>query len=528
MDELALWQRYQDWLYRHEELGLYLDISRIRFDDAFVEQMQPKFAEAFEEMAALEQGAIANPDENRMVGHYWLRDPDRAPSAALKQDILSTIQDIKAFTQQVHTGALHPPGQEKFTDLLCIGIGGSALGPQFVSQALTADAPPLTAHFIDNTDPAGIDRTLNRLGDRLATTLVIVTSKSGGTPETRNAMVEVRHRFEQKGLHFSKQVVAVTGINSNLEQVATQQGWLGTFPMHGWVGGRTSELSAVGLLPAALEGIDIMAILQGAKVMDAATRMADLRQNPAAMLALSWYYVGEGHGLKDMVLLPYKDSLALFSRYLQQLVMESLGKERDLDGKIVNQGIAVYGNKGSTDQHAYVQQLREGVNNFFVTFIEVLQDREGASITIDQEATAGDFLNGFLLGTRQALYDNQRGSITITVPRVTPEIVGALIALYERAVGLYASLVNINAYHQPGVEAGKKAAAGILDLQAKAIAAVQNLGRSCTIAELASKIGAEKDIETLYQILRHLDANHRHIKLSGDSVNLAQLQVSQQ
>ena len=170
--------------------------------------------------------------------------------------------------------------------------------------------------------------------------------------------------------------------------------------------------------------------------------------------------MGEGHGLKDMVLLPYKDSLALFSRYLQQLVMESLGKERDLDGNVVNQGIAVYGNKGSTDQHAYVQQLREGVNNFFVTFIEVLKDREGESIVIDQGATSGDFLNGFLLGTRQALYENQRDSITITVPSVTPNIVGALIALYERAVGLYAALVNINAYHQPGVEAGKKSRCG--------------------------------------------------------------------
>ena len=171
--------------------------------------------------------------------------------------------------------------------------------------------------------------------------------------------------------------------------------------MHGWVGGRTSELSSVGLLPAALEGIDMIAILNGAKVMDAATRVAELRQNPAAMLAMSWYFVGEGQGLKDMVLLPYKDSLALFSRYLQQLVMESLGKEQDLNGQVVNQGIAVYGNKGSTDQHAYVQQLREGVNNFFVTFIEVLKDREGDSIAIEEGATAGDFLCGFLLGTRQ-------------------------------------------------------------------------------------------------------------------------------
>jgi glucose-6-phosphate isomerase len=526
MDAIALWQRYQDWLYQHDELGVYLDISRIRFEAAFIEQMQPKFAKAFNDMAALEQGAIANPDEHRMVGHYWLRDPDLAPSPELKQDIVSTIQDIKTFTQQVHMGALYPPGKEHFTDLLCIGIGGSALGPQFVSEALAADFPPLKAHFIDNTDPAGIDRILNRLGDRLATTLVIVTSKSGGTPETRNAMVEVQHRFRQLGLHFARQAVAITGIGSNLENVAHQQGWLATFPMHGWVGGRTSELSAVGLLPAALEGIDMMAILNGAKMMDEATRVPDLRKNPAALLAMSWYYVGEGHGLKDMVLLPYKDSLALFSRYLQQLVMESLGKEKDLDGRVVNQGIAVYGNKGSTDQHAYVQQLREGVNNFFVTFIEVLKDREDDSIVIENDATSGDFLSGFLLGTRQALYENQRDSITITVPDVTPQIVGALIALYERAVGFYASLVNINAYHQPGVEAGKKAAAVILDLQSKAIAALQASKTPMTIAALATHIGATEDIETLYKILRHLNANERHVQLSGQAVALGDLVVT--
>ena len=525
-DAIALWQRYQDWLYHHEGLNVYIDVSRIRFDDAFMEKIRPKFVHTFEAMEALERGAIANPDENRMVGHYWLRDPELAPSPELKQDIVSTIQDIKTFTQQVHTGALYPPGQERFTDLLCIGIGGSALGPQFVSEALTADFPPLKAHFIDNTDPAGIDRILHRLGDRLATTLVAVTSKSGGTPETRNAMIEVRHHFDQLGLHFAKQAVAITGIGSNLENVAKQQGWLATFPMHGWVGGRTSELSAVGLLPAALEGIDMMAILNGAKAMDAATRIHDLRQNPAALLAMSWYYVGDGHGLKDMVLLPYKDSLALFSRYLQQLVMESLGKEKDLDGNVVNQGIAVYGNKGSTDQHAYVQQLREGVNNFFVTFIEVLKDREGESIVIENDATAGDFLSGFMLGTRQALYENQRDSITITVPDVTPEIVGALIALYERAVGFYASLVNINAYHQPGVEAGKKAAAGILDLQSKAITALKSGKEPMTLTTLAARIGASEDVETLYQILRHLDANNRHVKLSAQSTGLGEITVS--
>src|SRR5438477_12777714 len=145
--------------------------------------------------------------------------------------------------------------------------------------------------------------------------------------------------------------------------------------MWDWVGGRTSETSAVGLLPAALQGLDIDGILAGATACDEITRQPDMMRNPAALLALMWYYAGEGRGTRAMVVLPYKDRLELFSRYLQQLVMESLGKWTDRDGNEVGQGIAVYGNKGSTDQHAYVQQLRDGLNNFFVTFIEVLRDR---------------------------------------------------------------------------------------------------------------------------------------------------------
>ncbi|PSB66994.1 glucose-6-phosphate isomerase, partial [filamentous cyanobacterium CCP1] len=218
--------------------------------------------------------------------------------------------------------------------------------------------------------------------------------------------------------------------------------------------------------------------------------------------------------------------LLLFSRYLQQLVMESLGKEKDLDGNTVYQGIAVYGNKGSTDQHAYVQQLREGVPNFFVTFIEVLEDRNGTSIDVEPGATSGDFLSGFLQGTRQALYENQRDSITVTVPTVTPRTVGALIALYERAVGIYASLVNINAYHQPGVEAGKKAAATILDLQQQVVKALQEAGNPLSLSDLAAKINAPDKIESIYIILRHLAANQRSVAITGDLGQPASLTIA--
>lgn len=516
MDAAALWQRYQDWLYYHEGLGLYLDVSRMRFDDKFVATLQPKFEKAFQDMADLEKGAIANPDENRMVGHYWLRDPELAPTPELKQDIIDTLEQIRTFAQKVHSGEIHPPQAEKFTDILSIGIGGSALGPEFVAEALSPVFPPLNIHFIDNTDPAGIDRILAQLQDRLATTLVITISKSGGTPETRNGMLEIKHAYEKQGLDFAKYAVATTGRGSNLDKVAQAEGWLASFPMHDWVGGRTSELSAVGLLPAALQGIGIDAMLAGAKEMDAATRVPDLKGNPAALLALSWYFAGNGKGEKDMVVLPYKDSLLLFSRYLQQLVMESLGKEKDLDGNTVYQGIAVYGNKGSTDQHAYVQQLREGVPNFFLTFIEVLEDREGESVTVEPGVTSGDYLSGLLQGTRQALYENHRDSVTVTIPEVNPYTVGALIALYERAVGFYASLVNINAYHQPGVEAGKKAAAAVLDLQRRVVEVLQEMGQPISLATLAEKVDASDQIETIYKIVRHLHANQRGVSLSGD------------
>jgi glucose-6-phosphate isomerase len=280
--------------------------------------------------------------------------------------------------------------------------------------------------------------------------------------------------------------------------------------MWDWVGGRTSEMSAVGLVPAALQGLDIEGMLAGARAADEVTRVPETRKNPAALLALMWHHAGGGRGAKDMVVLPYKDRLALFSRYLQQLVMESLGKEKDLDGKVVHQGIAVYGNKGSTDQHAYVQQLREGVNNFFVTFIEVLRDRDGKSPALEGEATAGDFLSGFLLGTRRALYENDRESITITIPDVSARSLGILIAIYERAVGLYASLVNINAYHQPGVEAGKKAASAVLALQEKALALLADKKRPLGLEEIAEGIGAPDEIETLFKILEHAAANPDH------------------
>jgi glucose-6-phosphate isomerase len=209
-----------------------------------------------------------------------------------------------------------------------------------------------------------------------------------------------------------------------------------------------------------------------------------------------------------MVVLPYKDRLELFSRYLQQLIMESLGKERDLDGKVVNQGLTVFGNKGSTDQHAYVQQLRDGLHNFFVVFIEVLSDRTGLDFEVEPQVTSGDYLFGFFMGTRQALHENGRQSVTLTLTSVQPATVGGVIALFERTVGLYATLVNVNAYHQPGVEAGKKAAESVIQLQTEILRALTS---PLTVSELAARLGTENS-EAIFKICEHLAANGRLAK----------------
>jgi glucose-6-phosphate isomerase len=527
MNAQQLWQRYNDYLCVCPGIDLVLDISRMNFPDGFLAGMEPRMQQAFAAMAELEGGAIANPDEQRMVGHYWLRNPALAPAPELAAVIEFTVRAITEFAADIHAGNISPPSGRHFTRLLVIGIGGSALGPQFMADALASSGDRLRPHFFDNTDPDGMDRVLTELGPALAETLVIVISKSGSTPETRNGMLEAQQAFTTAGLSFAKQAVAVTGRDSQLDRTAAAEGWLARFPMWDWVGGRTSVTSAVGLLPAALQGIDIAALLDGAMLCDMATRTTDTRANPAALLALMWYHATGGRGAKDMVVLPYKDRLLLFSRYLQQLVMESLGKERDLDGAVVHQGISVYGNKGSTDQHAYVQQLREGVANFFATFIEVLQDREQPSLKVEKDVTSGDYLAGFLQGTRQALYDNGRESMTITVQRIDARTVGVLIALYERAVGLYASLVNINAYHQPGVEAGKKAAGAVLERQHELLAWLrENGGKGFTAEEIAAGIGKPAEAETVWRLLLHLSANGDHGVLGDGAADPRQRRFS--
>ena len=516
MSKTPSWNYFQQHCLQMPELGMSIDTSRMNAPDKLPDSLQEKFSIAFEQMQELEKGAIANPDENQMVGHYWLRNPALAPTEKIQNQINSTLDNIQQFAADIHQKKIKPQKSTQFRNVLSIGMGGSTLGPQLIHSALVSQDEHMRFYFIDNTDPDGMDRVISSIGKGLAETLILIISKSGGTLETRNAMIEVQECCSSAGLDFARHAVAVSEENSQLAQLASRENWLGCFPMWDWVGGRTSILSAVGLLPAALLGINISSLLNGAKIMDELTREVKITENPAAVLAWMLHHAGGGRGQKAMVMLPYKDRLIYLSPYLQQLVMESLGKEKDLKGKTVNHGLTVYGSKGSTDQHSIGQQLRDGPDDFFVAFIEVLKDREHHSIEVEPEVTSGDFLQSFLLGTRDALFQKGRASLTITLEELNSQSLGALIALFERAVGLYANLIGLNAYHQPGVEAGKLAAGDVIKLSVK----IQNYlksnpGQKFDAVTISDALEESGKAETVYKLLQHLAANRRVLKFPG-------------
>ena len=417
-------------------------------------------ARAHAEMRRIEAGEIKNPDEGRQVTHFTDR---RTYTEG------AVFAEVQAFAEGVRSGTI--PGDGTRIDAVIInGIGGSALGPQLLQFALNGPYwNELSAErrrgfprlfFLDNTDAAGVTDVLAVV--RPQTTLVVTISKSGGTQETRNNTVAMEQAYAAAGVRFASRAVAITKEHSRLDQEAKAAGWLKRFPMAESIGGRTSETNIVGHVPAALAGLDFGAFVAGARHMDELTSHADPRHNPAYQLALTWYLAGKGRGDRNMVIVPYSDRLLLLARYMQQLVMESLGKERGLDGRVVNQGLNVFGNKGGTDAHAYIQQLNDGRDDFFVTFIEVLKDAD--QIEIESGLTMGDYLHAFKRGLANALTAKGRQVIDIVLDELTPFSLGLLIALYERAVAYYAELIGVNAFHQPGVEAYKRASNAVTTL----------------------------------------------------------------
>ena len=485
-----------------------LDISGLFSIDQAGEDLVASFTKVHAEMKKIEAGEIKNPDEGRKVTHF----SDRASYP--KEDL---FVDVETFAQEVREGMIKGGTGKVFKNFVVNGIGGSALGPQLMQFAVNGPywnelseekrRGWLRMYFTDNTDTSGLTDVLNVVD--LEETMILSISKSGGTRETYNNMKAFEQAYEAAGLKFADYATAITMVGSKLDKISQEEEWLKVFPMAESIGGRTSECSIVGHLPAALTGVDFRTFLDGASQMDTMTRSPEVYENPAYMLAACWFAAGGGKGDKNMVIVPYSDRLVLLSRYLQQLVMESLGKELDLDGNTVHQGLNVFGNKGGTDAHAFIQQLNDGRNDFFITFIEVLKDAR--TVAFDDGFEMGDYLHAFRAGLSNALRSNEREVIEIAIPDINEFYLGMLIALYERAVAAYAELINVNAFHQPGVQSYKLAANAVNDVNEKVQKFVaENADFVGTGAEVAEKIGA--DAVAVTGVLCKFAANEREVK----------------
>ncbi|HEX3015894.1 MAG TPA: glucose-6-phosphate isomerase [Desulfobacteria bacterium] len=383
----------------------------------------------------------------------------------------AVVSEIVAFADKA---------RHKFTNFVVLGIGGSALGPLAVQQALNhlyynelpknlRDGRP-RLYVIDNADPERFAALLDLMDP--AETLFNVITKSGSTSETMSQFMLVRALLKERlGDKYYEHLVATTDSKGgSLVKIARQEGYRLFYIPEG-VGGRFSELCPVGLLPAAMTGIDIEELLAGAAFMDQWIESKPLAQNPAYLLALL-QILAYRKGNNISVLMPYADSLKYIADWYAQLWAESLGKRNDLTGKEVCVGQTPVKALGVTDQHSQVQLYTEGPFDKVITFLRVEEFRREVKIPTDfVELTNLAFLGGHSLNelmdaeqraTAYALTKAGRLNNTIILPRVNPFTVGQLLYLFEVETAFAGELLQVDAFNQPGVEEGKNATYALL------------------------------------------------------------------
>ncbi|MBQ8847628.1 MAG: glucose-6-phosphate isomerase [Candidatus Gastranaerophilales bacterium] len=361
----------------------------------------------------------------------------------------------------------------RFDNVLVLGIGGSALGAQALSEALLKpywnlldkeqreNLPKI--FFLDNIDPDQINALLDMLD--LKKTLVNVITKSGSTAETMSQFMIIKDRlYNLLGDDYRKNIVATTDKQVGiLRQLANEEGYK-TFVVPDDVGGRFSVFSAVGLVPLALVGIDIDEIIRGIKIMDLTLKNTDITKNIAAQNALVHYLMDKQKGKYLSVMMPYSSRLKYVSDWYVQLWAESLGKEYDREGNRINNGPTPIKALGATDQHSQIQLYNEGKNDKVVTFIRVDEFDTNLDIPNIFEYTGLNYLGGKTINklinaeadsTAVALADYRRPNITIRLPKINEYYLAQLFYMFEMETAIIGELYNIDAFNQPGVEQAK-------------------------------------------------------------------------
>lgn len=440
--------------------------------ETVIKSFGPSIERARKSIKLIESGGIANhtevvhDSENLAVDHFNLRMPKALSTVEGKnlEHSLEIWKDCLDFVGSIEAGKITNEKGKKFTDVIFNGIGGSYLGPYMLLRALSHLVPEsqkknmLTPHFVANTDPDEFQATIAKLN--IKTCIMVTMSKSGSTKETAGNMLAFNHVLEENKLDIGTHSCAITVKGSDLDKTAERLKFLKSFHMNQQTGGRTSIVSAIGMLPCAFGHLDFESFIKGMSHMDSLTRRSDAKENPAFLYAIGLEQQKRIRGRQNIVYLAYSAPLVELPHYLQQLFMESLGKEYDIDGAIVNEGLTVFGGVGTGEQHAFMQQVQKGIPDSLVRFTYF---RERSADYCLKElpphgTTMGRQLLAFEKGTESALMSNGRDFITTVYQRLDAFNVGMIIALEERVVSVIAAMRRINAFDQPGVQDGKVSA----------------------------------------------------------------------
>ncbi|MCL2789778.1 MAG: glucose-6-phosphate isomerase [Desulfobulbus sp.] len=439
--------------------------------------------------AAMRQGAVLNriqgyASENRQVLHTACRDvfddPPMAPEASAKAR--RELEKLRIFLDELASGAIVNAEGKPFTTMVQVGIGGSDLGPRALYMALKAYALcGRSARFIANVDPDDVAEVLSGLD--LSRTLFNVVSKSGSTLETLTNEELVRARIVAAGLDPALHLVAVTGEGSPMDDANK---YLRSFYMEDYIGGRYSATSMVGLVTLGFVlGFEaVMEILRGAHEVDRAAMEPDIRANIPLLLALLgiWNHNFLGHA--TVAVLPYSQALSRFPAHLQQCDMESNGKSVTRQGKTVGwkTGPVVWGEPGTNGQHAFYQLIHQGTEVVPVEFIGFRHSQYGLDLRVAGTGSQQKLLANMLaqslalaLGKQDdnpvRCFPGNRPNSILIADRLTPQIMGGLLAIYEHRIAFQGFCWNINSFDQEGVQLGKILATRLLDLIAGRMAA---------------------------------------------------------
>lgn len=437
-------------------LGINLDISKQRISPKdfykLVEFAQKK--KIVESFVSMRHGALVNPTEGRQALHTSLRDP--STDAPYAQRVHNTLNRICKFANEVNNSKWLGCSGETITDIINIGIGGSDMGPKAVYNALRPSDPKLRVHFLASADGVSLDRVTAGLDPYR--TLVVVSSKSFSTLETLSNTREIFVWLENAGIKkadYKQHVIAVSANEEAPNLLGIPEA--NFFPIWDWVGGRSSVWGAIGLPVAVALGEDVFRrFLTGAHLMDEHSVSAPIQYNLPALLSILSYWNKEKEEVSSYCFLPYDERLSTLVFWLQQLEMESLGKNKTLEGGPVLEKtcIPVWGGHGNESQHSFYQFLRQGTAK---TALDICWcKRPGHSHDeLHRILIANAKAQTEALMTRDKDDEYFNVANTIVLDELTPERLGSLMAMYENKTVMLGSLLGINPFDQQGVELGK-------------------------------------------------------------------------